>query len=102
MNEEVRKKCIGDDKVITCRPADLIEPELEKYRAEIGDEQRTKRMSSPTHCSRLLLQSSLSGATIRIRMSTCRRSCTGCKAQATPANNGPKTLYVEDLTNGNF
>ena len=21
---------------------------------------------------------------------------------ATPANNGPKTLYVEDLTNGNF
>ena len=32
VNEEVRKKCIGDDKVITCRPADLIEPELEKYR----------------------------------------------------------------------
>ena len=32
VNEEVRKKCIGDDKVITCRPADLIEPELEMYR----------------------------------------------------------------------
>ena len=34
VNEEVRKKCIGDDEVITCRPADLIEPELEKYREE--------------------------------------------------------------------
>lgn len=37
VNEEVRKKCIGDEEVITCRPADLIAPELEKYRAEAGD-----------------------------------------------------------------
>ena len=32
VNEEVRKKCIGDAEVITCRPADLIAPELEMYR----------------------------------------------------------------------
>ena len=37
VNEEVRKKAIGNDKVITCRPADLIEPELEKYKLEAGD-----------------------------------------------------------------
>ena len=37
VNEEVRKKAIGDAEIITCRPADLIEPELEKYRAEVGD-----------------------------------------------------------------
>ncbi len=37
VNEEVRKKCIGDEEVITCRPADLIAPELEKYREEAGD-----------------------------------------------------------------
>ncbi len=37
VNEEVRKKAIGDEAVIECRPADLIEPELEKYRAEAGD-----------------------------------------------------------------
>ncbi len=37
VNEEVRKKAIGEEQVITCRPADLIEPELEKYRAELGD-----------------------------------------------------------------
>lgn len=37
VNEEVRKKAIGDDKVITCRPADLIEPELEKYAKEMKE-----------------------------------------------------------------
>lgn len=37
VNEEVRKKAIGDKKPITCRPADLIKPELAKYREEIKD-----------------------------------------------------------------
>ena len=37
VNEEVRKKAIGDDTVIECRPADLIEPELDKYREETKD-----------------------------------------------------------------
>ncbi len=37
VNEEVRKKAIGDADVITCRPADLLEPELEKYRLEAGE-----------------------------------------------------------------
>jgi len=37
VNEDVRKKAIGDGDVITCRPADLIEPELEKYREETKD-----------------------------------------------------------------
>ena len=31
---EVTKKCIGDTKVITCRPADLIPPQLDKLRSE--------------------------------------------------------------------
>ena len=35
VNEEVRKKAIGNEKVITCRPADLIEPELKKYAEEM-------------------------------------------------------------------
>ena len=34
VNEEVRKKAIGNDEVITCRPADLLEPEMDKLRAE--------------------------------------------------------------------
>lgn len=35
VNEEVRKKAIGNAEIITCRPADLIAPELEKYRRGI-------------------------------------------------------------------
>ncbi len=34
-NEEVQKKAIGDEKPITCRPADLLEPALPKYEEEI-------------------------------------------------------------------
>ncbi|MDD6143238.1 MAG: oxaloacetate decarboxylase subunit alpha [bacterium] len=37
VDPEVKKKCIGDDKVITHRPADDIPPELDKYREEIRD-----------------------------------------------------------------
>lgn len=37
VNEEVRRMAIGDAEVITCRPADLLEPELDKYRNEIKD-----------------------------------------------------------------
>ena len=33
-NPEVQKKCIGDATPITCRPADLIEPQLPKLREE--------------------------------------------------------------------
>ncbi len=41
VNEEVRRKALGEDgKVITCRPADLLEPELEKYKKELGDRAR--------------------------------------------------------------
>ncbi len=36
VNPDVRKKVIGDAKVITQRPADLLKPELESYRKEIG------------------------------------------------------------------
>lgn len=35
-NPEVVKKVIGDEKVITCRPADLLEPELDKIEAEMA------------------------------------------------------------------
>ncbi|MCR4904185.1 MAG: oxaloacetate decarboxylase subunit alpha [Butyrivibrio sp.] len=34
-NPEVQKKVIGDTEVITCRPADLLEPGLEKFENEV-------------------------------------------------------------------
>ncbi len=36
-NKELQKKVIGDEEPITCRPADLLEPELDKLNAEIAD-----------------------------------------------------------------
>ncbi len=33
-DKEVQKKCIGDVKPITCRPADLIAPQLDKFKEE--------------------------------------------------------------------
>ena len=36
MDPEVQKKIIGKDTPITCRPADLIEPQLPQYEREIG------------------------------------------------------------------
>jgi oxaloacetate decarboxylase alpha subunit len=35
VNEDVRKTCIGDDEIITVRPADLLKPEMDEYREEI-------------------------------------------------------------------
>ena len=36
ISEEIRKKILGDEEQITCRPADLIQPELENIRKQIG------------------------------------------------------------------
>ena len=36
IKDEIKQKIIGDEEVITCRPADLIEPQLEKYTKEIS------------------------------------------------------------------
>jgi len=36
IKDEIIKRIIGDEKVITCRPADLIEPEMEKLKKEVS------------------------------------------------------------------
>jgi len=37
VNEDLRRKAIGDEKPITCRPADLLKPGYEQAKKEIGD-----------------------------------------------------------------
>lgn len=37
IKEEIIKKILGEEEVITCRPADLIEPELEKVKREVAE-----------------------------------------------------------------
>ncbi len=41
INKEVQKKALGDTDMITCRPADLLAPELDKVKAEIGDKAKS-------------------------------------------------------------
>lgn len=79
VNEEVRKMAIGNDKVITCRPADLLKPEIGQVREEILRSGHPRmRTCSATPCSRRLRRSSLSIA-LRIR----RRSIPRCSIRTT-------------------
>ncbi len=38
----IQKKALGDEEPITCRPADLIEPEMDKLKAELGKKASTR------------------------------------------------------------
>lgn len=46
---EVIKKCIGDEPRITCRPADLLQPEYEKYKSEM-QKYYTKEEDALSYC----------------------------------------------------
>ncbi|MBC8589225.1 oxaloacetate decarboxylase subunit alpha [Paratissierella segnis] len=37
ISDEIRKKIIGDEQIFTGRPADLLEPQLDKYKEEIKE-----------------------------------------------------------------
>ncbi len=110
VNEEVRKKAIGDAEVITCRPADLLEPEMEKLRAE-------SREKGLGHCEEDVLSLALfpqvaekflrwrdapAGADGDSAGEAQSAAPAAAPAPAAAAGNGPRTLIVEDLTGGNF
>lgn len=100
VNEEVRKKCIGDDEVITCRPADLLEPELEKIRAEVGDKAKCEE---DVLSYALFPQVYLKFWEQRNNPQPEAAAPAAQPAAAPKANdNSPRTLIVDDLTNGNF
>jgi oxaloacetate decarboxylase alpha subunit len=42
IKEEIKQKIIGDEEIITVRPADLLEPEYDKTKKEIGDLARSE------------------------------------------------------------
>ncbi len=83
VNEEVRKKAIGDEKVITCRPADLLEPELEKYREEYRDIARCE-------------EDVLSLALLPQVASKFLQEKYAPKAEKAAEENGVRVLYVDD------
>ena len=42
ISEKIRRQIIGDDEAITCRPADLIEPQMPRLREEISQYARSE------------------------------------------------------------
>ena len=41
VDRDLLKKVLGDEERVTCRPADLIEPEMEKLKKEVGDQAKS-------------------------------------------------------------
>ena len=89
VNEEVRKKAVGNGVVINCRPADLIKPELEKYRAEAGDLAK---------CDEDVLSYALFPQ-VASKFLAARNNPTPAAPQAEEVkNDGPRVLYVDDCS----
>ncbi|MBQ4313232.1 MAG: oxaloacetate decarboxylase subunit alpha, partial [Clostridia bacterium] len=93
VNEDVRKKCIGDDEVITCRPADKLEPELAKQKKEAG---------SLAKCEEDVLSYALfpqvAAKFLEQKYNPQKAAPAPQKASANADNGGVRTLYVEDLS----
>ncbi|MBQ9757586.1 MAG: oxaloacetate decarboxylase subunit alpha [Clostridia bacterium] len=84
VNEEVRKMAIGDDEVVTVRPADLLEPELKKYREE------TKGIAK---CEEDVLSYALFPQVAKKFFET-----RDAAPKAVADESGVRTLFVEDLS----
>ena len=99
VNEEVRKKAIGDEPVITCRPADLLAPELDKYREEIKD---VMRQEEDVLSYALFPQVALKFFEARAKAEEEEAPAVACEPEQSAAEDddetGVTTLYVEDLT----
>ena len=107
VNEEVRKKAIGDEPVITCRPADLLKPELDTYRKELGDlaekEEDVLSYALFPQVAKKFFEQRRAEENAEKTVSVAPEA-----APAAPVNNeSPKaasneirTIYVEDLTEG--
>ena len=93
VNEEVRRKAIGDAEVITCRPADLLEPELEKYRNEIKDR---IRQEEDVLSYALFPQVAMKFFDARDAAEAAKNAPE--KAEPEEDENTVRELYVEDLT----
>ncbi|MEG1427887.1 MAG: oxaloacetate decarboxylase subunit alpha, partial [Oscillospiraceae bacterium] len=100
VNEEVRKLCIGDDEVITCRPADLLKPELEHYREELGDKARSgEDVLSYALFPQVALKFFEQRDNPKTEAVPAAPVAAAAPVSATPvASNVTKNLYIEDLT----
>ncbi len=115
VNEEVRRKAIGNDEVITCRPADLLEPEMEKLTKELADKGLGNGTQEDVLSYALFPQVAEKFLSIRdgkveapapaaqpAAPAAPAAAPAAPAASAAPAAGGVRTLIVEDLTNGVF
>ncbi len=87
INREVQKMALGDEELITRRPADLIEPELEKLKEETKDFARSEE-----DVLSYALFSQVAEKFLR------ERNAGGAKPAAAPAPKADeaRVLYVQD------
>lgn len=95
VNEEVRRKAIGDAEVITCRPADLIEPELEKYREEVKNIPGFNGSEEDVLSYALFPQVATKFFASRLEAKKVEEAP---KASANVDENGVRVLYVDDCS----
>ena len=95
VNEEVRRKAIGDAEVITCRPADLIEPELEKYREEVKNIPGFNGSEEDVLSYALFPQVATKFFASRLETEKVEEAP---KASANVDENGVRVLYVDDCS----
>ena len=86
VNESVRKKAIGDEEVITVRPADLLQPELEKYTQEAGDLAK---------CEEDVLSYALFPQVAKTFLENRGKKAEAPKAEA---DSGERVLFIQDLS----
>ena len=94
VNEEVRKKAIGDTPVITCRPADNIKPELEKYREETKG---IAKSEEDVLSYALFPQVAAKFFDVRDGRVSAPESNETAKSEPKKEQTGPKIVYVQDL-----
>ena len=88
VNEEVRRKAIGDAEIVTCRPADLLKPELESIREEIKDH---IRQDEDVLSYALLPQ-------VAMKFFEKREAAEKAAKEPKLDENATRELYVEDLS----
>ena len=92
VNEEIRKKAIGDDPIITCRPADNIAPEFEKYKEETKDIAK-----SDEDVLSYALFPQVAQKFFDIRDGRAEAPAAAKPAKTEKTEDGVKVIYVQDL-----
>ena len=93
VNEEVRKKAIGNDPIITCRPADNIAPEFEKYKEETKDIAKCEEDVLSYALFPQVAQKFFDVRDGRVAAPTEKQP----EKKAETSSDGVKTIYVQDL-----